>query len=76
MNSKSGIILDNDSAGSGIFRPELSDPEYSNADATTLWELTLFQRHYETTLRDYAAHLSFGNPSKGVGSLSNNLARK
>ena len=76
MNAKSGIILDNDCAGSGIFRPEISDPEHSNAESTTLWELALFHKHYEPTLKSYAAHISFGNPSQGEGSLPSNLARK
>ncbi|CAB4012851.1 nucleolar complex 3 homolog [Paramuricea clavata] len=76
MNTMSGMILDNDCAGSGVFRPEISDPEYSNADSTTLWELAVFHKHYETTLKNYAAHISLGNPSQGVGSLPNHLARK
>lgn len=76
MNAKSGIILDNDCVGSGVFRPEISDPEYCNADGTTLWELAVFHKHYETTLKNYAANISLGNPSQGVGSLANHLARK
>ncbi|XP_028414221.1 nucleolar complex protein 3 homolog [Dendronephthya gigantea] len=76
MNAKSGIILDNDCAGSGVFRPEIKDPEYSNADSTTLWELAVFQKHYETVLRNYASHISLGNPSHTPGGLSNQLARK
>ena len=76
MNAKSGIILDNDCVGSGLFRPEISDPEYCNADGTTLWELAVFRKHYETTLKNYAQHVSLGSPSQGIGSLANHLARR
>ena len=76
MNAKSGVILDNDCAGSGIFRPEVLDLEYSNADSTTLWELTVYRKHYESTLKNYAAHIALGNPNQGVGNLPNHLARK
>lgn len=32
-------MLDNDMHGSGVFLPELDEPEYCNAQNTCLWEL-------------------------------------
>ncbi|XP_046844006.1 nucleolar complex protein 3 homolog [Xenia sp. Carnegie-2017] len=76
MNAKSDIVLCNDSALNGQFFPDIIDPEYSNADNTSLWELTLFRKHYNMTVRNYASHISLGIPDNGHGSLTNQLSRK
>ncbi len=36
-------LLDNDHDGSGVFMPELNDPEHCNALASTLWEFALLK---------------------------------
>lgn len=36
---KTDLLLDNESQGSGVFLPELDEPEYCNAQNTALWEL-------------------------------------
>lgn len=76
MHAKAGIILDGDCSGGGVFRPDIEDPEYCNADSTTLWELSIAGNHYEPTLRHFARNISLENPSQGPGSLPVHLARK
>ena len=36
---KTDLLLDNESQGSGVFLPELDEPEYCNAQNAALWEL-------------------------------------
>lgn len=37
------ILLDNEAQGSGVYLPELDDPEHCHAHNATLWELTYLQ---------------------------------
>ncbi|XP_048407397.2 nucleolar complex protein 3 homolog isoform X2 [Stegostoma tigrinum] len=78
MNSfpKTDILLDNEGHGSGIYLPELNEPEYCNAQNTALWELHYLQRHFHPVVRSFAAHLSVGAPSEGSGALRMELSRK
>ncbi|XP_078079665.1 nucleolar complex protein 3 homolog [Mustelus asterias] len=78
MNSfpKTDILLDNESHGSGLYLPELDEPEYCNAQNTALWELHYLQRHFHPVVRRFAAHLSVGAPSEGSGALRAELSRK
>ncbi|MGH0169526.1 UNVERIFIED_CONTAM: hypothetical protein FKN15_056966 [Acipenser sinensis] len=73
---KSDILLDNESQGSGIYLPELDEPEYCNPQNTSLWELHTLQRHYHPIVRKFAAHLIVGAPSEGSGALNVDLSRK
>ncbi|XP_053548291.1 nucleolar complex protein 3 homolog [Bombina bombina] len=73
---KTDILLDNESHGSGIYLPELHEPEYCNAQNTALWELHLLQRHFHPVVRIFAAHLCVGAPSDGSGSLHTDLSRR
>lgn len=61
-HKQSDILLDSEgsSIGSGIFWPQLEDPEHCNANSTLLWELTLQTRHYEPIVRQFASHLLNG----------------
>lgn len=36
---KCDLMLDNDMQGSGVYLPELDEPEYCNPQNTCLWEL-------------------------------------
>lgn len=38
---KCDILLDNEMQGSGVYLPELDEPEYCNPQNTSLWELHL-----------------------------------
>lgn len=78
MNSfpKMDILLDNESQGSGLYLPELDEPEYCNAQNTALWELHYLQRHFHPVVQRFAAHLSVGAPSEGSGALRPELSRK
>ncbi|XP_038678333.1 nucleolar complex protein 3 homolog [Scyliorhinus canicula] len=78
MNSfpKTDILLDNESHGSGLYLPELDEPEYCNAQNTVLWELHYLQRHFHPVVRRFAAHISVGAPSEGSGALRAELSRK
>jgi nucleolar complex protein 3 len=55
--------------GTGVFRPEVDDPELCNTDNTTSWELSyLASRHFHPTVRTLAGYVVAGSSSKGVGS--------
>ncbi|NWS20239.1 NOC3L protein, partial [Pachyramphus minor] len=69
MFPKMDLLLDNESQGSGVYLPELDEPEHCNAQNTALWELHLLQRHYHPTVQKFAAHLIAGAPTEGSGAL-------
>ncbi|KFP57119.1 Nucleolar complex protein 3, partial [Cathartes aura] len=73
---KMDLLLDNESQGSGVYLPELDEPEHCNAQNTALWELHLLQRHYHPTVQKFAAHLLAGAPSEGSGALSLDLSQR
>ncbi|NXA48669.1 NOC3L protein, partial [Nothocercus julius] len=73
---KMDLLLDNESQGSGVYLPELEEPEHCNAQNTALWELHLLQRHYHPIVRKFAAHLIVGAPAEGSGALSPDLSRR
>ncbi|KAF4085340.1 hypothetical protein AMELA_G00116990, partial [Ameiurus melas] len=73
---KCDIMLDNDMQGSGVYLPELDEPEYCNPENTCLWELHTLKRHYHPMVRKYARHLLAGAPSEGAGALSLELGRR
>uniref|UniRef100_A0A8C8ARE4 Nucleolar complex protein 3 homolog n=1 Tax=Otus sunia TaxID=257818 RepID=A0A8C8ARE4_9STRI len=66
---KMDLLLDNESQGSGVYLPELEEPEHCNAQNTALWELHLLQRHYHPMVQKFAAHLIVGAPTEGSGKL-------
>uniref|UniRef100_A0A4W5QV57 Nucleolar complex protein 3 homolog n=1 Tax=Hucho hucho TaxID=62062 RepID=A0A4W5QV57_9TELE len=66
---KCDILLDNEAQGSGVFLPELDEPEYCNPQNTALWELHTLRRHYHPVVRRFATHLCAGAPSEGSGAL-------
>ncbi|XP_075072534.1 nucleolar complex protein 3 homolog [Mixophyes fleayi] len=73
---KTDILLDNESQGSGLYLPELDEPEYCNAQNTALWELHSLQRHYHPVVRIFATHLCVGAPSEGSAALRASLSRR
>ncbi|XP_074731034.1 nucleolar complex protein 3 homolog [Strix uralensis] len=73
---KMDLLLDNESQGSGVYLPELEEPEHCNAQNTALWELHLLQRHYHPTVQKFAAHLIVGAPTEGSGALSLDLSQR
>ncbi|CAN0552503.1 unnamed protein product [Rangifer tarandus platyrhynchus] len=73
---KTDLLLDNESQGSGVFLPELDEPEYCNAQNTTLWELHALRRHYHPIVQKFAVHLIAGAPSEGSEALKPELSRR
>ncbi|XP_061258828.1 nucleolar complex protein 3 homolog isoform X2 [Bos javanicus] len=73
---KTDLLLDNESQGSGVFLPELDEPEYCNAQNTALWELHALRRHYHPIVRRLAVHLIAGAPSEGSEALKPELSRR
>ncbi|XP_059957838.1 nucleolar complex protein 3 homolog isoform X1 [Mesoplodon densirostris] len=73
---KTDLLLDNESQGSGVFLPELDEPEYCNAQNTALWELHALRRHYHPIVQRFAAHLIAGAPSEGSEALKPELSRR
>lgn len=65
-HTKVHALLDNESIGIGLFRPDVNDPELSNADSSTAWELALLRTaHYHPLVKMIAHHVALGAPSKG-----------
>ena len=61
LNSKLDILLDTENkVGSGKFDPEIIEPEFSNANCTSLFELSLLRRHYHPTVVKFANHIAGG----------------
>lgn len=73
---RADILLDNESQGSGLYLPEMDEPEFCNAQNTALWELHLLQRHYHPVVKRFAAHLCAGAPAEGSESLKHDLGRR
>ena len=68
-HTKAQALLDSESMGTGVFRPDVNDPELSNADSTTVWELALLGTgHFHPAVRSVAHHVAEGAPSKVSGS--------
>lgn len=62
-------LLDSDTCMQGVFQPEVPNPEYSNAESTSLWEMNLLMSHYDPNLNRISKHVLDGAPSQGIGSL-------
>ena len=76
FTSSLDIILDTDtSIGSGRFNPELNDPEFCNANCTSLYELTRLKHHYHPIVRKMAGHIAAGVPATGEGSLNPEIGK-
>ncbi|KAL1788861.1 nucleolar complex protein 3-like [Sigmodon hispidus] len=73
---RTDLLLDNESQGSGVFLPELEEPEYCNAQNTALWELHTLRRHYHPVVQRFAVHLLAGAPSEGSEALKPELSRR
>ncbi|XP_067100906.1 nucleolar complex protein 3 homolog [Osmerus mordax] len=73
---KCDVLLDNEAQGSGVFLPELDEPEYCNPQSTALWELHTLKRHYHPVVRRFASHVALGAPSEGSGALQVQLSRR
>lgn len=63
------LLLDNDQLAGGVYRPEVPEPEHSNALGTSLWEMSALQSHYHPFLKMYATHVMANLPSSGAGAL-------
>ena len=49
-----------DIVSEGMFTPDATDPEHSNAHATSLWELSLLKFHVNPTVVDHAVGMANG----------------
>uniref|UniRef100_A0A8C0GZ80 Nucleolar complex protein 3 homolog n=1 Tax=Chelonoidis abingdonii TaxID=106734 RepID=A0A8C0GZ80_CHEAB len=73
---KTDLLLDNEAQGSGLYLPELDEPECCNAQNTALWELHALRRHYHPTVQKFADHLIAGAPAEGSEALRPDLSRR
>jgi len=61
LNSSLDILLDTENkVGSGKFDPLIPEPEFSNANCTSFFELGLLRRHYHPTVVKMANHIATG----------------
>lgn len=72
----SELLFDNETQGSGIYLPELSEPEHCNAHNTMLWELSFLQRHYSPIVKKYNDNISRQATTTGQGQLHPELSRR
>ena len=76
LTSSLDVLLDTDiTYGNGKYDPELNDPDYCNANCTSLFELCLLIKSYHPTVKKIAKHILIGLPSTGDGSLSTDLSK-
>jgi nucleolar complex protein 3 len=68
-------LLDGDTMTATAYRPDVAEPEHTNALASPAWELALLERHYYPWVQAYAKHLAHGAPSAGAHSLNAKHAR-
>uniref|UniRef100_A0A8C4YQG5 Nucleolar complex protein 3 homolog n=1 Tax=Gopherus evgoodei TaxID=1825980 RepID=A0A8C4YQG5_9SAUR len=73
---KTDLLLDNEAHGSGLYLPELDEPECCNAQNTALWELHALRRHYHPIVQKFADHLIAGAPAEGSEALRPDLSRR
>jgi nucleolar complex protein 3 len=57
----------------GTFVPEATDPEHSNAHATSLWELSLLKFNVNPTVADHASNMAEGKFLKLPGESPSNI---
>lgn len=76
LNSGLDVILDTESIiGSGIYTPELDEPDFSCANCSNLYELSALHRHYHPCVRRLSNNIVNVTPITGPGSLPVDLAK-
>lgn len=76
LNASLDILLDTEiKIGSGKFDPTVEEPEFSNANCTSLFELSLLRRHYHPTVVKLANHIAAGVPVSGPGILESEISK-
>ena len=55
---KSQALLDNEISGSGVYRPDVGDPNLSNPFAANAWELALLEQHFHPAVAGFSRCLS------------------
>lgn len=76
LNASLDILLDTEiKIGSGKFDPNIEEPEFSNANCTSLFELALLKRHYHPTVVKLANHIAAGVPVSGQGVLESDISK-
>ncbi|CAM0142750.1 unnamed protein product [Umbelopsis sp. WA50703] len=56
------LLQSEDKSGNGVYLPTLTDPELSNPFATSIYELFLYQQHYDPNVRALAKALAAFQP--------------
>ncbi len=69
------LLLEPDELAVGMYRPDVAEPEHSNAFGAQLWELSVLRKHYHPFVTMHALHIAAGAPSTGPGALPVTHAR-
>lgn len=69
------LLFDNETQGSGVYLPELPEPEHCHAHNTMLWELSLLKNHFHPVVQKYATHIGKMAPTSGEGQLPTEYRR-
>uniref|UniRef100_A0A336M7G6 Nucleolar complex protein 3 homolog n=2 Tax=Culicoides sonorensis TaxID=179676 RepID=A0A336M7G6_CULSO len=76
LNNRLDVLLDTEQhVGSGRYDPNIEEPEFSNANCTNFFEISLMSKHYHPTVKKYINHIAAGVPLSGNGMLPSELGK-
>jgi len=55
-------LLDTESTASGVYLPELDDPEHCNAFASTAWETAILHQHFHPFVSQFLKYVISDDP--------------
>lgn len=73
---KTEILYENEGTGSGVYLPEMDDPEYCKPEATALWDLNILRRHYHPMAATIAKKVMEHHPLHSEHKLSPEISLK
>jgi len=76
LSPKTELLYENEGLGSGVYLPEMEDPEYCKPEAAALWDLHLLKRHYHPTVASVAAKILQHHPLQSEHKLTPEISLK
>lgn len=76
LTPKTELLYENEGLGSGVYLPEMEDPEYCKPEASALWDLHLLKNHYHPTVASVAVKILQHHPLKTEHKLTPEISLK
>jgi len=76
LTPKTELLYENEGLGSGVYLPEMEDPEYCKPEAAALWDLHLMRNHYHPTVASVATKILEHHPLQPEHKLTPEIALK